>query len=360
MATTKKRFIALILAAILIASAAVLGAYTKGFKDWTAFTGKPPATTATNDNVVIDGGGPADPDGNYIMPRRMTFLKAASDYGVSITAAIQPATAANQEVDWSVDWVNPAHNWAVDKTVTDYVTVTPESDGSLNAGVACSQAFGAQVKVTAVSRVNPDASAECLVDYAQRTVKASLSMIADRETEPDYIFDSENVTLMLPLTQWQGSVQGFPHRYMRYSSEFAYEYSETYTVRNTVVSNTVEALADPELQAAFNSRGITNYAAGYTAVTPTSNNDVTGYSLFGLFIALFPFCFTSAPLLNITEYNKLLPCLAETTDCDFTLRITTNMEYGPETVTYYNAHFSHESQEVVVRGLSLDLAQLTF
>ena len=106
------------------------------------------------------------------------------EYGISpmaesaqqLTATITPADATNKEVDWSVAWVNASSAWANGKTVTDYVTVTPTSDGALTANVECKQAFGEQVKVTVTSRQNKNASASATVDYAKRVTAGTLAL----------------------------------------------------------------------------------------------------------------------------------------------------------------------------------------
>lgn len=85
-----------------------------------------------------------------------------------LTATIEPENASNKAVDWSVEFVDPSSSWASGKSVTDYVTVTPTSDGALTATVANLGAFGEQIKVTVTSRDNPEAKAECTVDYAQK------------------------------------------------------------------------------------------------------------------------------------------------------------------------------------------------
>ena len=65
----------------------------------------------------------------------------------------------------SHDTHDTSDSWSEGKTVTDYVTVTPTSDGALTANVECLKDFGAQVKVTVTSRDNTDVKANCLVDY---------------------------------------------------------------------------------------------------------------------------------------------------------------------------------------------------
>ena len=89
-----------------------------------------------------------------------------ADYGVSplaesaytVTATVTPALAVNKAVDWSVSWKNASSSWATGKTVTDYVTVTPTSDGAFTASVACIKEFAEQIIVTATSRDNHDAA----------------------------------------------------------------------------------------------------------------------------------------------------------------------------------------------------------
>lgn len=120
-----------------------------------------------------------DSVGSGILLKSMKI--AAEDYaayGVSplaesaqtLTATISPSNAADKTVDWTVAWVNAGSSWANGKTVTDYVTVTPTSDGALTATVECLQAFGEQIKVTVTSRANTSAKAEATVDYAKQVV----------------------------------------------------------------------------------------------------------------------------------------------------------------------------------------------
>lgn len=97
-------------------------------------------------------------------------------YGVSplaeaaytLTATITPSNATNKALDWSVSFVNPESEWASGKTVTDYVTVTPTSDGALTANVACLKQFGEQIKITVTSRSAPEIFAVCTADYQQK------------------------------------------------------------------------------------------------------------------------------------------------------------------------------------------------
>lgn len=93
-------------------------------------------------------------------------VQAESAY--KLTATITPADAANKAVDWTIAFKNASSIWATGKTVTDYVTVTPSSDGALTAVVENVAAFGEQIVVTVTSRDNTSATATCTADYQQR------------------------------------------------------------------------------------------------------------------------------------------------------------------------------------------------
>lgn len=105
-------------------------------------------------------------------------------YGVSVqaetaytvTATVYPADAANQKVDWSVSFANASSTWASGKKVTDYVTVTPSSDGALTAVIQNVAAFGEQIIVKTTSRDNAEAYATLNVEYLQRTMGYTLTL----------------------------------------------------------------------------------------------------------------------------------------------------------------------------------------
>ena len=95
-------------------------------------------------------------------------VSAQAETAYTLMATLDPADVIDKTVDWAVVFVNPSSSWATGKTVTDYVTVTPTTDGALTANVECLQAFGEQIKVVVTSRSNSEAKAECTVDYARR------------------------------------------------------------------------------------------------------------------------------------------------------------------------------------------------
>lgn len=107
----------------------------------------------------------------YDMPKAMAFtaqtLAAAQANGqtvdVAIKANVTPYDAANQLVDFSVAWgTAPTHG---KEAVTDYVTVTQESDGSLNATISCKKAFGSDKIIVTVTTRDGGFTANCTVSF---------------------------------------------------------------------------------------------------------------------------------------------------------------------------------------------------
>lgn len=107
-----------------------------------------------------------------------------ADYGIStlaetagtITATITPSNATYKTLDWSVAWANANSSWAKGKTVTDYFTVAPTSEGATTATWQCLQDFGEPIIVTATSQSNPDVSGTLQADYVKRVSSVNASM----------------------------------------------------------------------------------------------------------------------------------------------------------------------------------------
>lgn len=69
----------------------------------------------------------------------------------TVTATISPSTAKNKAVDWSVEWASDAA--LKGQAIGDYLTVTPDSDGSLTAKLRCKKSFrGSSAVLIATSR----------------------------------------------------------------------------------------------------------------------------------------------------------------------------------------------------------------
>lgn len=96
----------------------------------------------------------------------------AADNSVSktLTATVLPATAENKAVDWAVAWADETNT----ANVSEYVNVTPASDGSTTATVTCYQSFTGNIVITVTTRQN-GYSATCIVNYLGLPTDITLS-----------------------------------------------------------------------------------------------------------------------------------------------------------------------------------------
>ncbi len=90
----------------------------------------------------------------------MTASEDGSYVEQFITATVLPEYAFNKEVDWSIAWEDSSKT----ETVTDYVTVTPEADGSTTASVKCYQGFTGKITITVTTRSGGH-TADCTVTF---------------------------------------------------------------------------------------------------------------------------------------------------------------------------------------------------
>lgn len=102
-----------------------------------------------------------------------------ADSAYTLTAKVKPEYAENQQVDWSLEFLNPYSTWANGKSVSDYGTLAPSSDGALTATFTCLRDFGEPLVITARSRENPNARAQCLIDYYQRVKSIGYKFVYD-------------------------------------------------------------------------------------------------------------------------------------------------------------------------------------
>ena len=79
----------------------------------------------------------------------------------TITATVMPVDAPDKSVDWSLEWCTPIEG----KDISEFLTLTPESDGSLTATITAHKGFeGGSAYVTAKTRVG-GFTATCLIMY---------------------------------------------------------------------------------------------------------------------------------------------------------------------------------------------------
>ena len=225
---------------------------------------EPPAEEEqTEQAAVVDGDGNAmDEDIVYPMPAKMSFSAASfaaplaaervtdpvvtseQSVDVRIQAYVTPENAANKEVDFSVAWGNaPTHG---SEQVSNYLTVTPDSDGSTMATVSCKKAFGDDTIIITVTTREGGYTATCTVLFtgvasgieitSSTATKKSTSARGEYYelgTRKTYTFDIEltnafdDVTGNLSVTEIGGS--GNMYFGSRYSNDGGYyNYQDVY------------------------------------------------------------------------------------------------------------------------------------
>ena len=172
---TIKRLSAVLFAALLLV-ALVLSVLTKGFTDW-RFGKELPVSESLDSNIVIT---PQESDGTMTLSV-MRAPEHTVDNGsatLTITATVFPDNSAdNTGLDWRMAFKTPTSAWATGKTLSDYMTLTPSGDdvaGSKTVSVKCLKPFGEQIVITATSQDNPEVTASCTADFAQRVESATL------------------------------------------------------------------------------------------------------------------------------------------------------------------------------------------
>ncbi len=118
-----------------------------------------------------------------------------------ITAIVTPATAANKTVDWSVAWADSSNT----ATVTDYVTVTPSSNGSTTATVTCKKSFTGNIIITVTTRES-GYTAECIVTYVGKPTDITVSSSLTEQADGYHVGVGNTYTFNVGLTNPLGAV----------------------------------------------------------------------------------------------------------------------------------------------------------
>ncbi len=199
----KSKWLAIALA-IIILQFILIGLLTRGFRSWNPMgngrgteqlDNTPPVREENGGGAII---GEIEDHGVKLLSAKIAKSEYA-DYGISslsesaylLTATIEPANATNKAVDWTVRFVNDSSAWSAGKKASDYVTITPTSDGALMARVECRSAFGEPITIVAASRNNPEAKGTCRVDYAKRVSNVTVTLKKGNTATSTIDFSSE-------------------------------------------------------------------------------------------------------------------------------------------------------------------------
>lgn len=172
------RAVVAVLLAIIMAASIVLGVgfgvYGKNTNDW--FKPKQDANQEQQDPE--QPGQPSEGEQVESTARVMLMSGAtvASENGSvskTLTATITPASAENKKVNWSVSWADDAA--LKDKNISEYITVTPASDGALTATVTCKKAFRGSMAIVKVVTRDGGYAATCTVAYEGKPTSMSIN-----------------------------------------------------------------------------------------------------------------------------------------------------------------------------------------
>ena len=94
------------------------------------------------------------------LPRAMLFAATSDNAEVTVKATVKPENAYDKRVDWAIRWADPEALGDAE----NYLSVTPESDGSNIATVKMLNRFTSQIILSVTSRADPDISVSCTID----------------------------------------------------------------------------------------------------------------------------------------------------------------------------------------------------
>ena len=161
---------------------------------------------SNQDNVVVS----ATEENGIMLTSGVATTAADGSTTRTLTATFTPENAVGLLLDWSVSFANPESDWAKGKSVSDYVTVIPASDGANVAQVTCKQPFGESVKVRAALRSDSEIYAECSVDYVKRVLKFDMCFdnytqvyFGSDTTDREYVF-GQSSRLVYKMTSETG------------------------------------------------------------------------------------------------------------------------------------------------------------
>lgn len=354
---------------ILLAVAGVVAYFSDWFTNWDKFKieQEEPTEETANGGMLI---GESEGTGVSLLSEKIAKADYAAN-GVSplaesaytLTATVEPSNAVNKAVDWSVSFVNPSSSWATGKTVTDYVTVTPTSDGALTATVQNLKAFGEQIKVIVTHRENENATASCTVDFARKVTGAHFAL----GSYYDFTFGLDSEVF---------------HTTGDYSTEkpsFELLWDEVYTIDDSFTCK-LKVTADPNFMGAFKTalsdetavQGLKNEATfsmknPYDSSDYVFYNDSTNNPFYILpdesaFILLSTgTAYTSAVFGGNDEYHNAIGTIIEDNPSyyyyDLTLTVTGTYSTFSETVKIVP---DREHYEFKVRSLNLNESTLVF
>ena len=141
------RICGVLLVLALIVCTVLIGILTDGYTHWKADV---PSSEMlqSNDEDEFYGYGTAKVQAVSLSMNSAAVTEANGSVSKTLTAYIYPEDAKNKAVDWTIEWMDTEET----KDISEYLTLTPDSDGSATAQLTCLQAFDGEALVTVTSR----------------------------------------------------------------------------------------------------------------------------------------------------------------------------------------------------------------
>ena len=131
----------------------------------------------------------------------MALTANASYVEQTLTATVLPATASNKAVDWSVAWADERNT----VNISNYVTVTPASDGSTTATVTCKAKFTGNAIITVTTREG-GYTATCIVSFVGKPTDITVSSSLTEQSDGYHVGIGNTYTFNVGLTNPFNSV----------------------------------------------------------------------------------------------------------------------------------------------------------
>ena len=190
-----------------------------------------------------------------------------------ITATVTPSDALNAIVDWSIAWGETQGSWGsgAQGDISDYLTITPTSDGALTADVECLAPFGTQAIITANIRGHEEISDTCTVDYVQKFDTATANFTFTH-TDPEKNFTwnlsgDARQTVAFPSVDTFSDLDGYTA-----SHTVTAVHSDVYTISTIPTSISIEMGCVATYKSALERAGVTGLESNLFETETTSDS----------------------------------------------------------------------------------------
>lgn len=143
------KIFAFLLVVVLLVSTVCIGILTGGFKDWSEFADFKQSQDAEKiPDIQGENSAVASIRSLSLKMGAATTMAADQSISKTLTATVFPEDAKNKELDWKLEWMDETNQ----TDISEFLVLTPDSDGSLTATLTCKKPFEGEALITATSR----------------------------------------------------------------------------------------------------------------------------------------------------------------------------------------------------------------